>query len=104
MAPRFELRGILAAPDDFGRLRVFLPEDAPGTVAAEILRRAPGPNGPLEPRGEYFVVTLPARRRDHWLAVAARLQRCLVRLAVTARPWRCGGRSGTALDLFEIIE
>jgi len=130
-APRVTFDGIMAVSDDFGRLRVLIldagpdgrPSDAGRALRAAVPRPAAPPGdphrgeyrppfellaGPLPPdaagvRGVAWAVP-PARRRDFWLAEAARLRGRWVRLEATVRPFavgfgEAGGFAGASLDV-----
>ena len=120
-APRLEITGIVMAPDDFGRVRLLIVEDAarpdcsagrpdcsagrPDCSAAR-LRAAGIAVPPADRDGTCGAVSIvaPAARRDHWLAVAASLRGQRARAEVTVRRYmmRAPGRApapGVALDL-----
>lgn len=100
-APRLTLTGIMAAPDDFGRVRVLLVNPLPSgasdrsaTVLNEALPFAPGLDRPfrLHARdtedvvGEFWAVP-PKHRRQYWLETAAELRGQEVTVEVTLRPY-----------------
>ena len=109
-ARRVSLAGVMAVPDDFGRLRLIVlgerPDGTPDSAWAR-LRVAhvdcePGGAGAGhagEPHGVVCLV-LPAHRRAHWRGVAEALRGQWVTAEATVRPFKreCGG-SGNALDL-----
>jgi hypothetical protein len=96
-AKRLTLTGLMAVPDDFGRVRVLLmnplPSGAPSR-SADVLRAelpagedlpyATHPRDPGDVIGEFWAV-VPARYKKHWLAVAADLRGKEVRVEVTVR-------------------
>lgn len=98
-ATRLSLTGIMAVPDDFGRIRVLLVDrlsTGAGDYSYAALRReipaGPGFAAPYvtrEPdsegtRGEFHAVP-PARHKAHWLKVAEELRGREVRVEVTVR-------------------
>ena len=120
-ATRVEFFGQMAAPDDFGRVRVIFLETAPDgspDFSIDVVRRAvdraargPDPGLPYYASsvvrdGVRGTVTLvaPERHRAHWLAVAAALRNRRVRVEATVRPYVFPGKkSGVSLDI-SIIE
>lgn len=113
-AARVAFTGVLAVPDDFGRLRVVLvdrlaggaPDGSAAALARALPRRGPGFSVPYElaadaaggTRGVAWV-TVPARHRAHWGAEAERLRGREVRVEATVRPFRTAAAHGVALDL-----
>jgi hypothetical protein len=93
-AERVVLTGVLAATDNYGRVRLLLLEEAPdgkSDYSWRVLRAATTPftsGAPLADAtgcvGEAFFV-LPARYREHWLNVAAELRGQWVRVEATQR-------------------
>jgi hypothetical protein len=116
-AKRLVLTGIMAVPDDFGRVRVLLVDRLPGaekldmtwkTLADEI-SFSPGFTIPYRlqavdtegVRGEFWAVP-PAHRRKHWLDVAAALRGKGVRVEATVRNYTIAGDTpayGASLDI-----
>jgi len=122
-ARRIVFTGVMAVPDDYGRLRIILLErfadGAPDSSWAMLARELPkvGPDYSVpyeiqpaddETRG-IVRVTVPARHRKHWGPVAESLRGREVRVEATVRPFRFakpqegGGEAeyaaGVALDL-----
>ena len=114
---RITLTGIMAVPDDFGRLRLLLIDEQPNGVSDSSwgrLRNAvpclhSGYNPPykisnesLGPysdgvRGTAWFVP-PAHRRAHWLEVAAALRGQWVTVEATVRPFSYPSSSRNVLS------
>ena len=114
-AQRITLTGIMAVPDDFGRLRLLLlderPDGAPdgswGRLRAAVPRLHASYRPPYEMRagvlgpdadnvrGTVWIV-LPAHRRTYWLGVAESLRGRWVTVEVTVRPFRLALQEGAA--------
>ena len=120
-APRVTLNGILAVPDNYGRLRLLLlnthRDGSPDYSAATLRGAVPCPHAgyrlPYEltpsPDGDEVQATVwlvpPAHHRVHWQGVAAELRGQWVTVEATVRrfsivePSRGAAYQGTALDL-----
>jgi hypothetical protein len=116
-AKRITFLGVMAVPDEFGRLRVLVVDElADGTECRSrdvLVRAIPDLEGApyrLHPErpdstGVWGTATLavPARHRAHWLAEAARLRGREVRVEATLRRYEFerDGESvaGSALDV-----
>ena len=114
-AQRITLTGVMAVPDDFGRLRLLLlderPDGAPdgswGRLRNAVPRLHAGYRPPYEMRagllgsdadnvrGTVWIV-LPAHRRTYWLGVAESLRGRWVTAEVTVRPFRLASQEGAA--------
>ncbi len=110
---RLTLTGIMAVPDDFGRIRVLLVDRLPGrshtdpscaTLLREV-RCGPGGSPPYRVhatdtegvRGEFWAVP-PAHRKKHWLDTANTLRGQAVQVEVTVRHFRFASDAGSAPD------
>ena len=111
-AIRITLQGIMAVPDDFGRVRVLLVDEFPdGTrdYSAAALRRAIPDNKNMSVPyrikehaddgvlGEFWCV-LPQRYAKHWTAVAAELRGRPVKEEATLRPFQMVVRGNDGPD------
>lgn len=114
-AQRITLTGIMAVPDDFGRLRLLLLDERPngvpdgswGRLRNAVPRLHAGYRPPYEMRagvlgsdadnvrGTVWIV-LPAHRRTYWLGVAESLRGRWVTAEVTVRPFRLASQEGAA--------
>lgn len=109
-AKRLTLTGVMAVPDDYGRVRVLLMDPLPGGLPdrswAILQNEAPvgygdhapyvlHPGGDEGARGEFWAVA-PARRKEHWLKVAGELRGQEVRVEVTVRPYSYAGHARMA--------
>lgn len=120
-AKRLTLTGIMAVPDDFGRIRILLVEsigsrpDFSWKTLHDELPDTPGSDFKVPyrlqaidsegVRGEFWAVA-PAHRREHWLAVAAATRGRSVRVEVTVRSYMfpaatdgTKGSHGASLDV-----
>jgi hypothetical protein len=110
-ARRLGLTGVMAVPDNFGRIRVLLADplprgspDASWRILRDSLPGGPERTSPYalrEPdedgvRGEFWAVP-PAHRKAHWLGVAEALRGQEVRVEVTVRyfSYAGAGRQGS---------
>lgn len=112
-AQRLKLRGVMVAPDPFGRVRVLLmsplPSGAPDHSAAVLRGALRGGTLPYELHdrdrddviGAFWAVP-PARHAAHWRAVAAECRGREVGVEVTVRPFVRGAERGWSLDLAAI--
>ena len=118
-ARRIKFTGIMAVPDEYGRLRILLIDrTADGHIDPSLyeLRKAipnrgPGFSLPYEVKKDdddvraVATVTVPARYKKHWGSVAEGLRGLEVLVEVTIRPFTLPGEalgeqlSGEALDL-----
>lgn len=119
-AVRLTLTGIMAVPDDFGRIRILLmdqtrdgrPDKTWAVLRDSISRpyaayRTPYKLHPVDTegvRGEFWV-SVPARHQKHWLGIAKETRGREVWAEVTVRPFshvdatKPASVSGAALDL-----
>jgi hypothetical protein len=118
-AQRIALTGIMAVPDDFGRVRILLLDKSPGgsydaswsRLRAAVPKNSDEYSVPYEEsedadiKGRAWFV-LPARRRTHFLETAAAARGQWVRVEATIRPFvvtqKGIPRRGTSLDLASI--
>ena len=117
-AQRITFTGIMAVPDDYGRLRIALTEThlngKPDSSWVNLVRAVPGQG--LEYSTPYEIhptsgdgtkgialVVVPARHRKHWEAVAESLRGKEVKVEATVRPFQFSvgdaRKSGASLDL-----
>jgi hypothetical protein len=117
-AARITLTGIMAVPDDFGRLRIILVDRTSdgqfdpslGNLRDAIPYKGPQFSLPYEMKIDKdddtvgtATIFVPDRYKKHWGAVAESLRGLEVKLEATLRPFTIHGKdastSGVALDL-----
>jgi hypothetical protein len=104
-ARRITIEGIMAVPDDYGRIRIVLADERPDgspNRSKENYLRVTGGGAAATHRDTAAAVTAPAHRRAYWLGEAARLRGQWVTAEAVLRPFRncgVGVAPGVALDL-----